>query len=49
MDAQTVIDEILVANLDAINRVNKEIQELAKKVVVTDGTKDNLESRLMQT
>ena len=44
MDAQTVIDEILVANSDAINRINKEINELSKKDVVTDDTKDALEN-----
>ena len=44
LDAQTVIDEILVANSDAIKRINKEIKELSKKDVVTDARKDTLES-----
>ena len=44
MDAQTVIDEILVANSDAIKRIDEEIKQLSKKNVVIDGRQDPLEN-----
>ena len=31
METQRVIDEVIVANLDAIKRIDNEIEELSKK------------------
>ena len=43
-EIKQILYKLLVANSDAIKRINKEIKELSKKDVVTDDRKDTLES-----
>ena len=43
IDAQSVIDEILVANSDAIKRIDKEIVKLSKQNIVVEAANDTSE------
>ena len=43
IDAQSVIDEILVANSDAIRRIDKEIVKLSKQTIVVERANDTSE------
>ena len=43
IDAQSVIDEILVANSDAIKRIDKEIVKLSKQTIVVERANDTSE------
>jgi hypothetical protein len=44
LDAQKVIDEVIVANGDAIKRIDKEIMELTKNKITTNVPNDTLEN-----
>ena len=44
LDAQKVIDEVIVANADAIKRINKEIKELTDKYTCSNLPKETFEN-----